>query len=452
MCCSSCSPPGGDERTDFQYAVKLVCGVLHPTDKAPRHPLPPGQYFTAVNIHNPSRCDSVTFLWKVAVGLPAPHVGTVSPFADVTLGPDEAVEIDCPNVMEQLGRAGTRPPEFVKGWVVIETPAELDVVAVYGGAEAPGRPVNVFSTERVCPRRLPMCGDFALDISTGVAAWEFAFPGSGTFLAPTLSQGSSAWSKLPGALWLLPGSSRDVGDFTYRLRFRLCSGFREPRLSLQLLADNCAVVTLNGHQLGTTSGQCGSTDPFHNPASLSTGNAAFFKAGLNELKVVVTNQDSITGLTLHGGIEVQGGLCPGAAMPLLACPGVCYQLHLMNLGWTDWGCNGATVGTTGQNRRAEALIVQLNNTAPGTTVEYKVHEAFKGWTGWVGEGQVAGTTGQNRRIEAVQIRLVNAPLNCRIRYRVHMKNLGWSGWAYDGQVAGTTGQNRRMEAIEIVVE
>jgi hypothetical protein len=451
MCCQSCAPESHGGRTDFQYAVKLVCGVLQPVDRGGR-PLPSGQYFTAVNIHNPSRCDSVTLRWKVAVGLPTPRIGTVSPFAEVQLGPDEAVEIDCPNVMEQLARAGGRAPEFVKGWVVIESPCELDVVAVYGGAEAPGRPLNTFSTERVCARRMEVCGDFSLDISTGVAAWEYALPNSAFFMAPTLSQGSSAWSDVPGSLWLLPGGAQDAGVYTYRLAFRLCSGFRGASLNLQLLADNCAIVSLNGNQIGSTAGQCGSTDPFRQVAILSTGNAAFFKAGLNVLTVAVTNQGNITGMALQGRIRVEGGLCPGSTMPLLSCPRICYQLHLKGDGWTSWGCNGSQAGTTGENRRAEALIVQLSNAAPGTTVEYKVHEAFNGWTGWSGEGQQAGTTGQNRRIEAVQIRLVNAPLNCRIRYRVHMKNLGWSSWMYDGGVAGTTGQNRRMEAIEVVIE
>lgn len=455
MCCQSCSPQSDGGRTDFQYAVKLVCGVLTTGDRGVRNPLPPGHYFTAVNVHNPSRCDSVRLRWKVAVGLPTPRIGTVSSFAEVTLGPDEAVEIDCPNVMEQLARNGARSPEFVKGWVVIETPAELDVVAVYGGAESPGKPLNTFSTERVCARRMVPCGDFSLDVSTGVAAWEFAPPGSGSFAQPTLSQAHPAWSSIPGALWLRPGTAQDTGDFTYRLPFRLCSGFTDVQLGLELLADNCAIVSVNGQQIGTTTGQCGSTDPFKKIASFSTSNAALFKAGLNVLTVVVTNQGGPTGLALHGRLQVQGGLCPGAAMPLLACPRVCYQLHLRGDGWTSWGCNGAEVGTTGENRRAEALIVDLNNAPPGTTVEYRVHEkdfGGPGWTAWVGEGQVAGTTGQNRRIEAVQIRLVNAPLNCRIRYRVHMKNLGWSSWMYDGGVAGTTGQNRRMEAIEIVIE
>lgn len=449
MTCRSCSDSPREGRADFQYAVKLVCGVIKPDTQG--RPLPPGHYFTAVNVHNPSRCDSVTLRWKVAVGLPTPRIGTVSPFADVTLGPDEAVEIDCPNVMEQLARAGFKT-EFVKGWVVIETPAELDVVAVYGGAESPGRPLNTFSTERVCPRRMTPCGNLSLDVSTGVAAWEYALPNSTTFMQPTLSQGSSAWSDVPGSLWLLPGGAQDVGVYTYRLAFRLCSGFRNPRLDLQLLADNCATVSLNGNPIGGTTGSCGTTDPFRVVASLSAGNAAFFRAGLNVLTVAVTNQGSITGMALHGRLVVEGGLCPGDALPLLACPGICYRLHLRGDGWTNWGCNGATVGTTGENRRAEALICQLNNAPPGTTVEYMVHEAFNGWTPWVSEGQVAGTTGQNRRIEAARIRLVNAPLHCRIRYRVHMRGLGWGPWVYDGAVAGTTGQNRRMEAIEVEIE
>jgi uncharacterized protein YjdB len=148
-------------------------------------------------------------------------------------------------------------------------------------------------------------------------------------------------------------------------------------------------------------------------------------------------------------------------MPLLACPGVCYKVHTRKDilsdggGWGDRVCNGATAGSTGQNDRMEAYIVELTGAPPGTTVEYQGHVKNVGWLPagglWTAEGQVCGTTGQSDRMEAVKIRLVNAPLKCRIRYQVHMKNHGWSDWAYDGQQAGTTGQSRRIEALRIEI-
>src|SRR6185369_9521832 len=49
--------------TEFQYAVKLVQG--QPPPLADLSFIAPGRYFTAINIHNPSTCKTVTFRWKV---------------------------------------------------------------------------------------------------------------------------------------------------------------------------------------------------------------------------------------------------------------------------------------------------------------------------------------------------------------------------------------------------
>ncbi len=453
-----CNEKAHAGRTDLQYAVKIACGVV----PAPAgNILPPGQYFTAINVHNPSRCDTVTFRWKVAVGLQGLRVGPVSQFAQASLGPDEALEIDCPDVMERLKASGTTPPTFVKGWVVIETEEPLDVVAVYGTAQSAGNPLNAFHTERVQPRCLPACEDFGFDISTGIAAWNVTVPGATTPELATLTSLVKGWATLAGASWIRPGNTNDPGDYVYRLGFHLCSGFKNASLNLQLLADNGAEVFLNtiapANKIGATSpASSTNTAPFTTPTVLSNISGPF-KAGYNELIIVVRNLPlgdggSPTGLAVQGYFDVEKGRCPGTGLPLLPCPGVCYQVHVKGDGWLDWRCNGATAGTTGENRRMEAIKITLTGATPGATIEYQAHLENIGWTSWTAEGQVCGTTGQNRRMEAVKIRLINAPLRCHVRYRVHMKNKGWGDWAYDGAQAGTTGENRRIEAIEIVVE
>ncbi len=447
MSCQSCCQDTPKGRTDLQYAVKIACGVVK---EAKGNPLPLGQYFTAVNIHNPSRCDVVTFRWKVAVGLPGLKVGDVSPFAEAKLGPDEALEIDCPDVMERLRNAQTKPAEFVKGWVIIETENPLDVVAVYGTSASVGGALNALHTERVEPRCLPVCEDFGFDISTGVAAWEVALPGSSDFAPAVLTAPNNAWGAIGGALWIRPSNEKPKGDYTYRLLFDLCSGFSASDTSLQLLSDDKSTVFLNGPPL--VGGNQNS--PSHTNANVATVTipANRFKAGRNELRVVVNNGGGVaTGMALHGFFEFDKGRCPGSPLPLLPCPGVCYQVHVKGDGWLGWVCNGATAGTTGGHRRIEAIKISLTGATPNTTIEYQAHLEDTGWTDWTAEGQQCGTTGQNRRMEAVKIRLVNAPLNCHVKYRVHMKNKGWSDWAYDGVQAGTTGQNRRIEAIEIVI-
>jgi hypothetical protein len=131
----------------FQYATKFVCG------KSAGEVVAPGVYFTAVNVHNPTDT-AVGLRVKVAVALPGLQPGPVSQFYDAKLEPDEALEIDCPDIsnpeifkFEKPIKAG-----FLKGFVVIESNVELDVVAVYTAA---GREklVETLHTERVPARQ-----------------------------------------------------------------------------------------------------------------------------------------------------------------------------------------------------------------------------------------------------------------------------------------------------------
>jgi hypothetical protein len=129
------------ERAIFQYAAKFVCG------KSAGKVVAPGVYFTAVNIHNPTYT-TIRFRVKIAVAEPGLKPGPVSKFHDAELGPDEALEIDCPDI-SKLAETKT---DFLKGFVVIESEVELDVVAVYTAAGKDGQ-VETLHTERVSPRR-----------------------------------------------------------------------------------------------------------------------------------------------------------------------------------------------------------------------------------------------------------------------------------------------------------
>ena len=123
----------------LQYAVKFICGK-------PNAPVvAPGVYFTAINVHNPGD-KAVAFRKKIAVALPGEKVGKVSKFFAAKLGPDEVMEIDCPDILKHAEARG-----FLKGFVVIETPSDLDVVAVYTAAGATGQVETLF-IERVAAR------------------------------------------------------------------------------------------------------------------------------------------------------------------------------------------------------------------------------------------------------------------------------------------------------------
>ena len=463
-----CSSETGNGKVDYQYAVKLVCGVIKPPkpdNVNTNHSLPPGEYKTKVNIHNFSRCDCVTFRWKVAIGEPHLKVGPISDFSDVTLCADEALEIDCSDIRKKFG---DHLPDHVEGWVVIESPSELDVVAVYGTAQAKDGPVNAFHTERVNARCLSVCEDFHLNISTGVSEWEVAgpFPGQApagsAFTVATLGLADGNWTALPDSLWIHPpgGNYLPEGVYTYRLRFKLCSGFKDPDLSARMFADYFANAYLNGHLISSPL----QTNGPNYPTAVPLNATGFFKSGVNELIVLVTNKEKgTTGLALHGDIAVANGLCAGEPMPLLCCPNVEYMGYLERFPWESssishaywnqgWQRDGDIAGTTGEHRRMEKIRIQLYGCVPpGMGIKYTIRNApLIGQAHWIGpvvDGQDLGF--QHERIEMIKIELVNAPLQCHICYRVHIRHSGWSSWVHEGDIVGSSGENHRIEAMEI---
>jgi hypothetical protein len=134
------SPAQAQVQFGFEYAAKVVCGRLSEESGI----LAGGRYFTAVNVHNPGR--TATLRRKVAVAGPG-EAGRVSSFQTMRLRNDEALEIDCKLIQRQADT------EWVKGFLVIQSSHELDVVAVYTTSSGAG--VNSFHTERVPMRRMP---------------------------------------------------------------------------------------------------------------------------------------------------------------------------------------------------------------------------------------------------------------------------------------------------------
>lgn len=161
---------------------------------------------------------------------------------------------------------------------------------------------------------------------------------------------------------------------------------------------------------------------------------------------------------------------------------VAYQGHLRQYGWANWQCDGAMIGSTGQNRRMEALRIDPVNhmdvavhikdigdkvyrnitkdTIIGTIGQelrlealkimsgdtvylYRVHQKDIGWSNWCVNGQWAGQKGKSLQIEAVEIKVAD------IAYLAHVQDSGDTIWAADGMTAGTTGQDKRMEALRI---
>lgn len=104
-----------------RYAVKFVCG------KSDGRVVAPGDYWTAINVHNPTEED-IDFKKRFAIALPGERPGPVTETRGARLGPYEAFEIDRENIWEHTGSGSG---DFLKGFVVIYSELELDVVAVY---------------------------------------------------------------------------------------------------------------------------------------------------------------------------------------------------------------------------------------------------------------------------------------------------------------------------------
>lgn len=110
--------------------------------------------------------------------------------------------------------------------------------------------------------------------------------------------------------------------------------------------------------------------------------------------------------------------------------------------------NGEETGTTGQNRKMEAIQIELLNAPQNAHIKYKVHVQDIGWMDWKKDRQIAGVIDRNLKIEAIKIELENMD-KYTIEYSVHVQDKGWTGWYIDGEIAGTTGENKKIEALKI---
>jgi hypothetical protein len=128
---------------EYQYSAKFICGRTDALFVAP------GQYFTIVNVHNPSPTTSIKLRKKFATTEREEQPGSISKFFGTALKPDQALRIDCPNIYNHLQ---IPPGTFIEGFAVIQSLSELDVVALY---TAGGNNVEALHTERVPPRRIP---------------------------------------------------------------------------------------------------------------------------------------------------------------------------------------------------------------------------------------------------------------------------------------------------------
>lgn len=146
-----------------------------------------------------------------------------------------------------------------------------------------------------------------------------------------------------------------------------------------------------------------------------------------------TNSAPIDGEIKSGGVTQDGTDKLGK---------VSYQAHLRGIGWAAWQCDGSMVGTTGQNRRIEALrIVPVGETDVVVHVRTDGDKEYKNIT----KDTILGTVNESKRIEAIKI----TGKETTYIYRVHQRNNGWTDWVVNGTWAGEKGKSLQIEAIEI---
>jgi hypothetical protein len=125
------------------YSVKFVCGLQTIASTQFRPPAEPpvkqGNYATLINIHNFHR-DAEAFLQKKAVvSIPESQLPRPSPTSRLkqeTLNPNQAIDVDCTEIVRLLATATPPVPPgttFITGFVEIQSVsgASLSVTAVY---------------------------------------------------------------------------------------------------------------------------------------------------------------------------------------------------------------------------------------------------------------------------------------------------------------------------------
>ena len=155
----------------YEYAAKVVCGTQN--DRSGLR-LARGLYATSINIHNPNGGEA-KFDKKLALTFPPKEQkpGKILPITRDTLGYDEALEVDCEDLLTEVF-AGGFPEPYISGFVVLRSTKPLDVTAVYSTAAVDEQGVatehSSIDVERVAAR------DLGVNLNIEKDAQLFKFP------------------------------------------------------------------------------------------------------------------------------------------------------------------------------------------------------------------------------------------------------------------------------------
>jgi len=141
--------------TTYQHAAKALCTIA--ADIGFGDAFAPGGYRTVINIHNPSD-RKIEIARKFALAIQpgeAPGPFTVTPYKSLSLEPDQALAYNCFDISNFYCPIGGICVDFtaIDGFLVLNSPIELDVVAVYTAHPKSGE-VSALDTQTVAGRRI----------------------------------------------------------------------------------------------------------------------------------------------------------------------------------------------------------------------------------------------------------------------------------------------------------
>ena len=130
--------------------------------------------------------------------------------------------------------------------------------------------------------------------------------------------------------------------------------------------------------------------------------------------------------------------------------GLKYQAHVEGLGWLDPVHDGQAAGTTGNGLRMEAIrILDL----AGLKIKAKAHIQGIGTVdyGYITTDTVIGTTGQSKRLEALILEVEGLPSGKKFYLQLHFDKDGWAQKVAGGS-AGSFGLSKEVQAIKMWVD
>jgi hypothetical protein len=151
-----------------------------------------------------------------------------------------------------------------------------------------------------------------------VTAYSIPSVGSGSAVIITPNP---SYATIPGTRWVnTTGSSNPAGDqasftiTTYAVQFTLPAGFVSPSITVEVLADNQAIISLNGREIGRQPNVQGQFEQvnFQTISTFSWSTASDFVVGVNTLSIANRDYGGPNGVNFKAVVTYDTALCsPG---------------------------------------------------------------------------------------------------------------------------------------------